>query len=201
MKHHKTRAALAFAATLGLAGVAIAVWVGMVQIPFHGGAGSAPPTLSVVYDGTKTTIAFDGLMPRATVPTEDDLLSWGTIPATFYAKLVNNNAATINGFTLRLTPTGTPDTALLAAIHYNMCQANYGAGCPAGWANVDYTVAHNLITGTLAELVATPRAFALPVFHTGSTMVLGLAFWLDKDAPQSVADKTVAGTLDIQTIN
>jgi hypothetical protein len=198
----RTKGLLGFLIVFGLASVALAVWVGIVQIPFHGSTGAAPVTLTVEYPPGVTGIDFGTLLPQAVNPTPAELVAWTwPAPAWAWVKLTNNSTNTASGFQAQLNLSGTPDPALLANVHWNLCRASAGAGRPAGWACVDYAEDFSLCTGTLADLVAAPLVFASPALNPGSVCVLTWVFWLDASAPQSVAGKSVSGTLDVTTIN
>lgn len=195
-KHRKLRGLFVFLATLGLAAVAIAAWVGLLQMPFQGSTVEAPGALNAYYPSGITSVRATGLAPL-TVP------ALGAGDWTFAFTRVNSIAFEVNGSdtvsaVMKFVPTGTPSAELLEAVHWRLGWASALNDLP-GFNSNNWPVTNAYtVEGTLDELVATGYAFPANL-TPATTAVLKLAFWLDKDAPQSVAGQTFNGTLDVTT--
>jgi hypothetical protein len=197
--HRRARIALAFVGTLGVAAVALAIWTGILQMPFTGSTGDAPAGLAVSYGSQAQHISADNLLPREGVP----VMGSGDWAYNFGATSTNNVNFSQSGTepvnaVMKLAFTTPPTADVLANVHYRLGWETAGPGLPStsAWAPAgmnSYTAG-----GTLAQLSTTGYTFPLP-FQPATSANLRIVFWLDPAAPVSVAGQTFDGTLDVVT--
>ena len=199
MRHRKVKAlsvVIGALAVTGLASLAFAAWIGLLEMPFQGKTADAPTTLVANYS-TGNGIDF-GTLSLSPTPPATGTAAWSyAYPAESFVELTNPSAVDVTGFTIQLAP-GTASPELLAAVHYRLALVNSGGGFTlAAYGSDGTTWGHE---GTLADLTATPLTYSDSPVTPDTHVVFRLVFWLDENAPQSVAGQTLTGALNVTAL-